>query len=105
MTLHGHASYQLQKCKMEEAPHNQFSFLRHPSGLPTCKHFNYLHILPLKNKIRKCLPQNFHCFLSLLSKFQASLVLLIKVTEQTSSFMHKPISYAFPFNNEFYILS
>ena len=86
MTLHGHDSYKLQRSNPEEAPHNQFSLLLHPAWFPVCKNFNYLHILPLKNKIRKCLPQNFHCFVSLLSKFQASLVVLIKVTEQTSTF-------------------
>lgn len=91
MTLHEHASYQLQKRKVEEAPHNPVSLLRPPVGLPACKHCNYLHILPLKTEIRKCLPQNFHCFVSILSKAQASLV-LTEETEQTSTFTRKSIS-------------
>jgi hypothetical protein len=88
MTLHEHASYQLQKCKVEEAP---VSLLRPLVGLPACKHCNYLHILPLKNEIRKCLPQSFHCFVSILPKAQASLV-LTEVTEETSTFTRKSIS-------------
>jgi hypothetical protein len=81
MILHGHDSYQLQKCKLEKAPHSQFSLLRHLAGLHICKHFNYLHILPLKNKDMEVFTTKFSLFPILLSKLQASLVVLIKVTE------------------------